>query len=84
MINCSFVVHSRFLVILYICIYFVNGWPLENQLAEWATVLKQLKLLYGKMPISLPKYLPSWPLNPATVRNANLVCSNSRQMGEMC
>ena len=45
MINYSFVFQSRFLLILYICIYFANGRPLENQLAEWATVLKQLKLL---------------------------------------
>ena len=27
-------------------IHFVNGRHLKNQLAEWATVLKQLKLLY--------------------------------------
>ena len=44
MINCSFLFHSRLLLTLYIYIHCVNGRPLENQLAEWATVLEQLKL----------------------------------------
>ena len=46
LINCSFLFHSRFLLILYIYIHFVNIRPLANQLAEWATVLKHLKLYY--------------------------------------
>ena len=45
MINYSFLFYSRLLLILYIYIHYVNGRPLENQLTEWATVLKQMKLL---------------------------------------
>ena len=46
MIKCSFLFYSRLCkLILYTYIHFVNGRPLENQLAEWVTVLKKLELL---------------------------------------
>ena len=45
MINYSFLFHSRLLLIVYVYIRFVNGRPLENQLAEWPTVLKTTEII---------------------------------------
>ena len=58
MIICSFLIHSRLLLILYIYIHYVNGRPLENQLAAWATVLKQLKLLFSLLLSNILLNLP--------------------------